>query len=103
MIEIVFKTENDRVKGFSVTGHANTAPHGRDIVCAGVSALTQTAILGLGEHLKKKIKYKAESGDLFVDMEDAPDELTDAILKTMKLGLIEIEKLYPKVVKIKAG
>lgn len=101
MIEIIFKTEKNRVKGFSVTGHANTAPHGHDIVCAGVSALTQTAILGLSEHLKKKIDYKAEAGDLFVDIKETPDDLTDAILKTVKLGLIEIEKLYPKIVKIK--
>lgn len=103
MIEIVFKTEKNRVKGFSVTGHANTAPHGHDIICAGVSALTQTALLGLGEHLKKNIDYKADSGDLFLNLKDEPDELTDAILKTMKLGLNEIAKLYPKIVKIKEG
>lgn len=103
MIEIVFKNEKNRIKGFSVTGHANTAPHGHDIVCAGVSALTQTALLGLGEHLKRSIKYKAEAGDLFLDIIDKPDDLTDAILKSMKLGLIEIEKLYPTVVKIKEG
>ena len=103
MIEIVFKAKDNRVQGFSVTGHANTAPHGHDIVCAGVSALTQTALLGLGEHLKKDIAYKAEAGDLFLDLKEEPDELTDAILKTMKLGLKEIEKLYPKIVKIKEG
>jgi hypothetical protein len=101
MIEIIFKNEKNHIKGFSVTGHANTAPHGHDIVCAGVSALTQTAILGLDVHLKKKISYKAEAGDLFVDMKETPDDLSDAILKTMRLGLAEIEKLYPKVVKIK--
>jgi uncharacterized protein YsxB (DUF464 family) len=103
MIEIVFKNENDRIKGFFVTGHANTAPHGHDIVCAGVSALAQTAVLGLEEHLKKKISYKAEAGDLFLNIEENPDDLTDAVLKTMKLGLTEIEKLYPKTVKIKKG
>jgi uncharacterized protein YsxB (DUF464 family) len=28
-------------------GHANSAPHGQDIICASVSAILQTAILGL--------------------------------------------------------
>jgi hypothetical protein len=28
-------------------GHANAAPHGQDIVCAAVSAILQTAALGL--------------------------------------------------------
>jgi uncharacterized protein len=30
-----------------VRGHAGYAEHGKDIVCAGVSAITQAAILGL--------------------------------------------------------
>ena len=32
-----------------VSGHANTAPRGADIVCAAVSALTLTLIRGLKE------------------------------------------------------
>jgi uncharacterized protein YsxB (DUF464 family) len=28
-------------------GHANYAPHGQDIVCASISAILQTAVLGL--------------------------------------------------------
>ena len=35
--------------GFIVEGHAEFAPHGQDIVCAGVSAIVQAAILGI-EH-----------------------------------------------------
>lgn len=31
----------------NVTGHADYAPRGHDIVCAAVSAIVQTAILGL--------------------------------------------------------
>jgi uncharacterized protein YsxB (DUF464 family) len=30
-----------------VKGHAGYAPHGQDIVCAAVSAILQTAVLGL--------------------------------------------------------
>lgn len=30
-----------------VKGHANYAPYGKDIVCSGISAILQTAILGL--------------------------------------------------------
>lgn len=35
--------------GITVTGHANTAPYGSDIVCSAVSALTLTLIRGLRE------------------------------------------------------
>jgi uncharacterized protein YsxB (DUF464 family) len=55
MIKIKIVRNSDQAMiGFSVTGHANTGPHGQDIVCAGVSALTQTAVLGLDRQLKKK-------------------------------------------------
>lgn len=30
-----------------VDGHADYAPHGQDIVCAGISAIMQTCALGL--------------------------------------------------------
>ena len=31
----------------SITGHAGYAPHGQDIVCSAVSAISHTAVLGL--------------------------------------------------------
>lgn len=100
MIEIVLKQKSNRISGFSVKGHSGLAKKGKDIVCAAVSSLTQTAILGLGNHLKRDVLYKVNSGDLFVNLVDEPDELTDAVLQTMVLGLREIEKLYPKILKI---
>ena len=101
MIDIVLTKENNRISGFSVKGHSNMASRGEDIVCAGVSALTQSARLGLGEHLKRNVKYEVRSGNMFVALVDEPDELTEAILSTMRLGLLEIAKLYPKVVRLK--
>ena len=102
MIEIVLKQKGNRISGFSVKGHSNLDKKGKDIVCAAVSSLTETAILGLGNHLKRDVEYKVDSGDLFVNLLDEPDELTDAVLQTMLLGLREIERLYPKIVEIKA-
>lgn len=30
-----------------IKGHAGYAPHGQDIVCAAISAIAQTAVLGI--------------------------------------------------------
>ena len=46
MINITVKEENGHIN-IDVNGHANYAPHGQDIVCAGVSAIVQTTLLGL--------------------------------------------------------
>jgi len=98
-IEIVRNSDQAMV-GFSVIGHANTAPHGQDIVCAGISALTQTAALGLDRQLKKKIHIKIASGNLKLNLLDKPDALTNAVLETMLIGLTEIRNLNPKSVRI---
>ncbi len=98
-IEIVRNSDQAMV-GFKVTGHANTAPHGHDIVCAGISALTQTAVLGLDRQLKKKIQLKIASGNLKMDLLDNPDALTNAVLETMLIGLTEIGKTNPQSVRI---
>lgn len=88
------------IEGFCVIGHANTAPHGHDIVCAGISALTQTAIIGLERYLGRQISLDIASGKLIVTLKDSPDNLTGAILETMVLGLREIAKLNPANVRI---
>ena len=41
----IYKDKSGKMSGFSISGHANTAPHGYDIYCAGVSTLTQSALL----------------------------------------------------------
>lgn len=101
MIEIkIFRASDGMVEGFHVTGHANTAPHGRDIVCAAVSALTQTALLGIGKYLGREVDFAVRSGSLEMKLIAAPDELTSAVFETMILGLHEIEKINPKNVRI---
>jgi len=98
-IEIV-RSSDQAMVGFSVNGHAGTAPHGQDIVCAGISALTQTAVLGLDRQLKKKIRVKIASGNLKMNLLDKPDVLTNAVLETMLIGLTEIGNLNPQSVRI---
>jgi len=98
-IEIV-RNSDQAIVGFNVTGHANTAPHGQDIVCAGISALTQTAVLGIDRQLKRKVQVKVASGHLSMNLLDNPDALTNAILETMLIGLTEIGNQNPKSVRI---
>ncbi len=96
----IFKEADGRISGFDVTGHSGMAAHGQDIVCAGVSSLTQAALLGVGEYLHREVEYSAASGKLCMKLKGTPDELTESILRTMLLGLREIAKLAPQAVRI---
>jgi len=101
MISItIFRTADGEISGVSVQGHSGTADRGSDIVCAGISSLAQTALLGIGKHLHRDVDYKVASGDLWMKLKGEPDELTEAILETMLLGLTEIAEGNPRAVRI---
>jgi uncharacterized protein len=85
-------------KGYIVDGHANFAEYGHDIVCSAVSAITQTALAGLMHY--NEVKYSMKSGRLTVLIEN-DDHTTDAIIKTMLLGLRLIQEQNKDYVKIK--
>jgi len=96
----IFRDATGAIAGFAVNGHADTAPHGQDIVCAGVAALTQTAVLGLERHLGRDFDLDIGSGKLVLRLKGTGDNETSAILETMLLGLAEIEKQSPQSVRI---
>ena len=100
MTKVEFFDRDDRISGFSVSGHSGYDENGQDIVCAAVSALAQTALLGLTIHLKRDVSYDMEEGRLSVQLNTKPDAQTDAVLETMILGLLEIEKLHAEYITI---
>jgi uncharacterized protein YsxB (DUF464 family) len=84
--------------GFSIKGHAGYAPEGRDIICAGVSAIAQTAILGL-QHFDVNMHVEADKGLLTCNVQsDMPEART--ILQVLKLGLDAIADGYPEHVAV---
>lgn len=101
MIKIkTFRNSGNMLLGFVSTGHANAAPHGKDIICAAVSILAQTAVYGLERHLKREISLDIAEGKLSLELTGKPDELTNAVLETALLGFKAIAEQYPKRVRI---
>ena len=101
MIKSEIYTQADgKIIGFLLTGHANTAPRGQDIYCAGVSTISQSAFLCVRDYLKRDFDADFDSGKLMMKLKSPADELTEAVFQTMLIGLREIEKIAPKIVKI---
>ena len=92
----LFKNEQGLITGYKVSGHAGFAAAGEDIVCGAVSVLTQTPILGL----EQSYHVDEEDGILEVNLNNTPNELTQAILATMEYGLLGVAEQYPKYVRI---
>lgn len=88
-----------RLGGFSVKGHAGFARRGQDIVCAAVSALTETTALGLAEVAGLAVEVRAGEGFLACRLPAGltPEDRARAelLLETMVLGLREAARQYP--------
>lgn len=103
MVEVTINYKENKIVSFAVKGHSGFAPEGTDICCAGVSAVTQTALMGLISHLRQKPCYQVEKGvlqcELPVLVED--DEKTaQIILSTMEAGLLSMQEAYPGFIKV---
>lgn len=85
-----------------ISGHAEYADHGYDIVCAAVSVLSQTAILGLHNVAKQMMDYQIDSdtAEYYVKLLSPITEASQAILETMVLGLQNIAHQYSDFVTI---
>lgn len=103
MIQIsIYRDKTGRIRRFVAQGHSGYAPHGEDIVCAAVSALVQTAVLGLEGLTQITPGVVVEDGNLDCQISGCGGDniKVDAILETMLLGLQAIEADYPAFVSI---
>ena len=100
----IIKNQSDRIHSFEMSGHADFAEHGKDLVCAGASAVSfgaVNAIISLtGE--TPAIQQGADGGYLKVEFpeSEANDYEIQLIVKTMIVSLQTIEQDYGQHIKI---
>lgn len=90
------RNEEQKILAFTVSGHANSAPHGEDLVCAGVSTVTFGTINALYALVTQKIEVeKGKSGFISCKL---PENLSkedfqkaQLLLESMVIMLKQIE------------
>ena len=87
---------SDRI---TVTGHANYAACGEDIVCAGVSTLVQTLIQSVEELTTDKIQYDMQPGTVDIKFWSLSD-LAKVLVDSFFIGIELIISEYPDNVKL---
>ncbi|MDD3364453.1 MAG: ribosomal-processing cysteine protease Prp [Syntrophomonas sp.] len=107
MVEIKVISDGNIIRGFKAQGHAGYGSAGQDIYCAGVSAITGTALIGLQKHLSQPPLYEVREGWLECKLPDLLDEedfkKAQLILSTMEAGLISLQDNYPQYIKVLTG
>ena len=103
MVRVTVLRERGTPVGFKLTGHADQGVEGEDIVCAGISAITETALLGITDVLKLDAAWTRQEGHLRCELsrETAGEDLMKAaiVFNTMIAGLESLRQAYPKSLK----
>lgn len=101
MIIISFwQDRHGHFRGFKMEGHAEFDEFGKDILCAAVSALAQSTVLGLKEVLKCRISLEQKRGFLRCCLDDVPDDYSTLLFKTLYLSILSISEDYKKYLKV---
>ena len=106
MTTIKIKRQQNSIIQVECKGHTGFARNGEDIVCASVSSITQTALLGLLNVAKVKVNCTKndEQGylkfEIVGDLDKEKRHECDMILETMVEGIKDLEDGFSKNVKL---
>ena len=104
MTRCEFFTEDERITGFSVSGHSGYAEAGSDIVCAAISAVVTMAEATINEvcGAKAKVRVKNESARVTLMLPAVCDEedTVQAVLAGMMLTLCSMRDDYPDYIEV---
>ena len=90
---------NNQVNFLEVRGHANSAPHGEDLVCAAVSGILGGGFNNLRNH--KDYEIKLDEGYALFKSDSPIDAHDEVVIETIICGLNAIHELHPKFIDIK--
>lgn len=83
----------------TVSGHAGYAEAGKDIVCAGVTALIQTLIKSIGDLTEDKIEYEISPGRADIHYRDL-SEAGKLLIDSLFIGVCAIADEFPDHIRI---
>ncbi len=104
MTRCEFFRENERITGFSVSGHSGYSEAGTDIVCAAITAIVTMAEATINDVCggKAKVRVKEEDARITLTLPTSCDEedTIQAVLAGMMLTLISIREDYPDYIEV---
>ena len=101
--EVIIRAEifsdGGKVSGFSIEERKSKVKE-FDIYRASIWALTRAAFSCVKDYLKRDLEFETGTRRLVMKLKSSPDAVTEAVFQTMLIGLLEIEKLAPQVVRV---
>lgn len=106
MTAVSVKTQGSHIVEVECDGHTDYGEEGEDIVCAALSSVVQTAVLGLMSVVGIAVSLKRDDRRGYLKM-SLPKEITDGqrhdadvILNTMLCGISDLHEGFSKYIKL---
>ena len=98
MTTVKFVLEDDRISGFSVSGHSGYAKEGSDIVCAAVSASVQMLEIQIAQVIgEEKASFKVlGEAEIIYMIPEGLSEKEKEIIEPMMTGFFEMMQSVSK-------
>lgn len=105
MTKIQIFKKNENIVGFEISGHTGKGVYSSDVLCAGISAVSQSTLLGIIKVLKIKtnIEKNEDKGYLKLDMtQNSAEEIekSQVLLRTMVESIQDISIGNEKYMKV---
>ena len=104
MTRCEFFTEDDRITGFSVSGHSGYSEAGSDIVCAAISAVVTMAEATINDVCGAKAKVRVNEEDaritLTLPATCEEEESIQAVLAGLMVYLCTLRDEYPDYIEV---
>lgn len=88
-----------RKDGIEINGHAGYAEIGKDIVCAGVTALTQTLVRAMQGLTRDEIEYEVSPGRADIHYRNLSEE-GKLLVDSFFIGVCLIADEFPEYIRI---
>ena len=104
MTRCEFFTEDDRITGFSVSGHSGYSEAGTDIVCAAISAVVGMTEATINDVCggKAKVRVKEEDARITLTLPATceEEESIQAVLAGLMVYLCTLRDEYPDYIEV---
>ncbi len=104
MTKCEFFRQDERITGFSVSGHSGYAEAGADIICAAISAAVTMAEATIndvcGGKAKVRVKEKDAAVTLTLPVSCDEEDTIQAVLAGFMVYLIDLRDQYPDFIEV---
>ena len=101
MNEVYIKKDDGQIKSIEISGHANFADYGEDVVCSAISAVVFGSLNSLIEFGLSENNIQID--EAFIRIESNMEYDINLICKNMIIQLRTIQDNYPEYIKIKSN